>query len=149
MLMIMRHQQQVAKDVTLAAVVGVWPNAVGDGESDPEATRAGAEAMRRERIGPFARPEAILLGQPAPSGYAPIKFKSLSIRTPKNDIGDRGRRITVTGIVQNCASSQTMLIGRAGVVVGLLQSVGHDSWKGAALGEPNERELAVLAKICG
>ncbi len=132
MIKIMQHQREVADDVALAAVVGVWPDRDSPGEVDPGDTHAGADAMRSHHTGPFAWPEAALVGKSIPSDarpLVPIEFKTTAVR---NDINTDAQRIEATLPALACTRVR-LLVADETHIVGLLREVGPQQWRGAAL----------------
>ena len=143
---IMQHQREVADDVALAAVVGVWPDRGGPGETDPGDTQSGAAALRDYSAGPFAWPEAVLIGKSIPSGArptAPIDQKSFAV---SNGINGDAQRIEATLPLLACAHTHLLVVDEARVV-GLLREVAPQRWRGAALAAANV-PLQILEPRC-
>jgi len=142
---IMQHQREVADDVALAAVVGAWPDRGAAGEVDPVDTRAGAEALRRYAIGPFAWPEAALIGRAISVDAQPVAAADIRTVAVNNGINTDARRVEVALPAPACTHARLLLVDQA-LVVGLLREVGPRQWRGAALG--TSQTLQIFAPGC-
>jgi hypothetical protein len=141
MTQVMRSQRNGAEDTALAAVVGVWPEADGRSENVPQETRAGARALQRAAVGPFAWPEAALIGQAVPpaAGGHPVDW--VDIRRATTDLTSEGVRLQGKVTAASCAR---LLVVAEGRVIGLLRNVRGDLWSGAAINAPLRTPLQVF-----
>jgi len=143
---IMQHQREIADDVALAAVVGVWPDRGGPGETDPGDTQAGATAMRRYATGPFAWAEAAQIGENMPSDARPIAPIDLKTVAVNNGINTEALRIEAALPALPCTPVR-LLVAQEARIVGLLREVAPQRWRGAALVSGNV-PLRVLEPRC-
>lgn len=145
---IMRHQREVADDVALAAVAGVWPDHGAPGEVDALDTRAGAEAMRRNATGPFAWPEAALVGKSIPNNARQLAPADVKLAAVNNGINTEAWRAeaVLSAAVPACAHER-LLVAHQTNVVGLLREVSPLQWRGVAFA-PDYAALRVFAWGC-
>src|SRR5438445_9177551 len=143
---IMQHQREIADDAALAAVVGVWPDRGGPGETDPGDMRAGAAAMRRYATGPFAWAEAAQIGENIPSDARAVAPVDLRIVAVNNGINTEAQRIEATLPALACTPVR-LLVAQDAHIVGLLREVAPQRWRGAALVASNV-PLRVLEPRC-
>ena len=135
MSLVMRHQREVAEDIALAAVLGVWPGESAIGEVSTVDTRDGAQALRRQETGPFAWPEARWLQRPVPAD-ASERSGAVLIMPPREGGSDEGvLRLEANGVAAAC--HQRLLVVDRGRVVGLLRPLGGGHWRGVARAETN------------
>lgn len=141
MTQVMRTQRNDAEDTALAAVVGVWPEAGGSSENDARETRMGAHALQHAEVGPFAWPEAALIGKSVPVQAKERTVSWLDIRRATTDLTSEAIRLQ--GSVKD-ASCSCLLVVADGRVIGLLRHQRQDLWSGAANNAPLRTPLLVF-----
>lgn len=147
MTLAMRHQLEVANDTALAAVVGVELDNAQTGESQPGDVREGAAAMRRLGAGPFAWPEARLIGSSAPL-QAPRWPVASWVSRERGEIYGHEWTLEAVVIDPPCASKRLLVIDND-VVVGLLRRVSVDRWRGVARADARDPSFQVGSLACG
>jgi hypothetical protein len=148
MTLVMRHERAIADDTALGAVVGIWPDDGGVGETDAEVTRVAAVAMRRVGAGPFAWPEARLIDQPVPATARRVVARRLEVTRPHNRINTDGLRLDAELVEPECRHDR-LLVAEHGHVVGLLRRIDGSHWRGAAAGNAAPESLQVFEPGCG
>lgn len=133
MSLVMLHQREVAEDVALAAVVGVWPGENAIGEVNAADTRDGAYVLRREATGPFAWPEAEWVGRSVPAGAGERVGASLVVTRQEGVSDEAALHVEANGVGAACR--QRLLVVDRGRVVGLLRPLGGGRWRGVARAE--------------
>ncbi|MEO7325726.1 MAG: hypothetical protein ABIW82_12940 [Dokdonella sp.] len=141
MTQVMRDKRNDAEETALAAVVGVWPEADGRSENDPRETRAAAHALQHAQVGPFAWPEAALIGQSVPTEATERAVSWLDIRRATADITSEAIRLK--GAVKDASCSRLLVVAE-GRVIGLLRHEQQDLWSGAAINAPLRTPLLVF-----
>ena len=143
MVIVMNHQRDDADDTALAAVVGLWPTGNVPSENDPVETRASAMALREHAAGPFAWPEAPLIGKAVPADANQLAIQELR----RNEAGPSGARLEVTVSGRTC-DGERLLVTAHERVVGLLRHVRGDQWRGAIKSASRNDALAIFELEC-
>ncbi|MEO5559746.1 MAG: hypothetical protein ABIO49_08025 [Dokdonella sp.] len=141
MTQVMRNERNDAEDTALAAVVGVWPEAGGRSENDARETRVGAHALQHAQVGPFAWPEAALIGQSVPTEATERAVNWLDIRRATADLTSEAIRLQ--GTVKDASCSRLLVVAE-GTVIGLLRRERQNLWSGAAINAPLRTPLLVF-----
>ncbi|MEO5625838.1 MAG: hypothetical protein ABIQ70_07515 [Dokdonella sp.] len=133
MLVIMQHERDTANADAVSAVVGIWPDGRSPGENTRDDVSAGAAALRRAGTGPFAWPEAAMLGQALPVGAYRLDAAKLEAEPAELAAQPLSFRLQVE-IVEGRCGRERLLVASEGRVVGLLIRDDGNQWHGAAIG---------------
>jgi hypothetical protein len=144
MALVMSHQRDDANDTALAAVVGMWPDESTRSENDPRDVRNGAIAMRAAAVGPFAWPEAALIGQRVPSDARAVAAQWVQ----RDARASSGLQLQARVTDLRC-DAQRLLVVDGDRVAGLLRNPGHDLWRGVAIDVRADAVLGVSEIECG
>jgi hypothetical protein len=147
MTLVMRTHRAIAEDNALAIVAGVWPTADRSGESEVRDIQVGAAAMRRLGVGPFAWPEANLIGHAPPANARPFIVDSWEKTRLSAAAGVDAWMLETVVADPPCAVRRLLVVDR-GTVVGVMRRVGAQRWRGFTGTDVSSAVLKASALDC-
>lgn len=127
-----RSMQRTAERTATAAVVGLVPDSQPLGETVASELAAALPALRRDGLGPYARPEARCLGRVLrEDAIVTVRARDWTTLATANRIGAAGRLVRFT--VSDAAHGPLLIVDAAGVLIGLAlpdRARGRDAWEG-------------------